>query len=345
MALKHILTVGSLLAALLIGNAQAVKAQVQDIHLPDERFQHRELEKSDHTPVPTPGVFDYDAQIFAPLEFVNDKQLEPRVGFYLEYDRTFLSLSGGGRIESGQGNASTHIGDNYTWGTRYHFGWFSENDTGWAISYQQNEGNTFLGQGIGGAIANRLITTNFETVEVNRVFRQSSKHGAVLEPYGGLRYYGVTDETTEDLAFNRFRQKATNSTVGLQAGVRHSRRSGKWRFTTDGAVVAAYNQQKLSVSDVGAGGGLSGISRSSASDQSFVPSLDGEFDISYNVTRDITLKTGVQVNYLWDGINRANTLTAGLNPNSVLSGGPGATDTNSQRFIAAGFIFGFEWRR
>lgn len=356
MALKKIISAGSVLAALVVGQFGTADAQ---IHIPGARFEHRDIEDSEETmPMATPGVFDYDAQVFAPMEFTNDDQLEPRIGFYLSYDRTYLSLSKAPRLSAG-GNL-TDVGSEFVWGSRYEFGWFAENETGWSIAYQQNEGSAFH-NGQDELVPNpMLVTTNFASLEVNRVFRQALSNGSTLEPYIGLRYFGVTDDTIEDTnqdfivgflpADNRFKQKASNSMIGFHAGARHARRSGRWRFTTDGALTAAYNQQKYFATDIlqeitPGGVILTSVSESSVEDQSFVPALDFEFDIAFNVSRDITLKTGVQAMYLWTGINRANTLTTGLNPNSILSGGIGATETNDTRFLAAGFIFGFEWRR
>jgi hypothetical protein len=358
MALKQILTTGSLLAAMIIGQLET--AEAQDIHIPGVRFEHRELEQPEETtPMATPGVFDYDAQIFAPMEFTSDDQVEPRSGFHVSYDRTYLSLSKAPRLSSAGSNL-VDLGSNWTWGTRYQFGWFGENDTGWTINYQRNEGNAFQnGQDV--LVSNPMLVTNlFSSVELNKVFRQAMSSGNTLEPYVGMRYFNVNDETLEDTnqdfvvgflpADNRFKQKAHNNMIGFHAGARHGRRSGRWRFTNDIAVTAAYNQQEYFATDIlreitPGGNIITSISETSVEDQSFVPALDFEFDIAFNVTRDITLKTGVQAMYLWTGVNRANTLTTGLNPNSILSGGIGATDTNDTRFLAAGFIFGFEWRR
>ena len=346
------------MAALFIGQFETAEAQ---IHLPGPRFEHRDLEQPDETmPMATPGVFDYDAQIFAPMDFVSDDQLEPRIGFYLSYDRTYLSLSKAPRLDPANTSNQIALGSNFVWGSRYNFGWFGENETGWSISYQRNRGNAYHnGQDI--LVSNPMLVTNgFASLEINRMFRQTMSSGSVLEPYLGLRYYNVHDETLEDTnqdfvigvlpADNRFKQEATNNMVGFHAGARHTRRAGKWRFTTDGSMTAAYNQQSYLASDIlreitPSGVILTSISETTVEDQSFVPAIDFEFDIAYNVTRDITLKTGVQAVYLWTGINRANTLTTGLNPNSILSGGIGATETNDTRFLAAGFIFGFEWRR
>lgn len=344
MALKTILTAGTLLASIVFGVSQ--DAQAQSIHLPGARFEHRNFEQSDETlPLATPGIFDYDAQVFAPVEFVNDDQLEPRIGFYLSYDKTYLSLSGTPRVTPAGG--SEPAGNNFTWGTRYNFGWYSENETGWAFSYQSNDGLSFPNGRDGLSATPTVVDTNFSSFELNRTFRQSSKRGTALEPYLGLRYFAVSDETFDDSLLgglnNRFRQKATNSSIGFQAGARHSRRAGKWRFTTDGAVVTGYNQQRYTVLESG-GPAFTTLSTADE-DQAFVPAIDLEFDIAYNVTRDITLKTGVQLNYLWDGIQRANTETPINNPNSFNGTGGVATIGEDSRFIAAGFVFGFEWRR
>ena len=358
MALKKILTAGSMLAAIFVGHFTTAKAQ---IHIPGPRFEHRELEGSDETmPLATPGVFDYDAQVFAPMDFASDDQIEPRIGFYMSCDRTYLSLSKSPRLDNAVNTNQVDLGSNFVWGSRYQLGWFNENETGWSLIYQQNRGNAYAnGQDI--LISNPMLVSNaFRSFEINRVFRQAMSSGNTLEPYLGLRYFNVHDETIEDTnqdfiigflpADNRFKQEASNNMVGFHAGARHSRRSGRWRFTTDGAVTAAYNHQEYFATDIlreisPSGVILTSVSETSVEDQSFVPAIDVEFDIAFNVTRDITLRTGVQAMYLWTGINRANTLTTGINPNSILSGGIGATQTNDTRFLAAGFIFGFEWRR
>ncbi len=358
MALKQILTAGSLLAACIFGQLET--AEAQNIHIPGATFEHRDLEQPEDTmPMATPGVFDYDAQMFAPMEFNSDDQLEPRIGFYLSYDRTYLSLTKAPRL-SGNASNQVDLGSNWTWGSRYEFGWFSENETGWTVNYQHNRGIAYY-NGQDSLVSNPMLVTNaFSSVELNKVFRQEMSSGSTLEPYVGLRYFNVYDETLEDTnqdfivgflpADNRFKQKAHNNMVGFHAGARHARRSGRFRFTTDGAITAAYNQQEYFSTDIlreisPSGVIVTSISETSVEDQSFVPALDIEFDIAFNVTRDITLKTGVQAMYLWTGVNRANTLTTNLNPNSLLSGGIGATETNDTRFLAAGFIFGFEWRR
>jgi len=349
MALKHLFRVGSLFTALLLVHAGLVEAQ---INIPGPRFQHKQQEQPEETaPFLTPGVFDYDAQLFAPVEFDSKDQLEPRIGFYFEFDRTYLSLTNAPQFAA-DGDELTGTGNNYVFGNRYELGWFTEEDTGWNASFQLNEGNSFFaGQDV--LISNPLLaTTRIATVEINRVFRQTLSSGKILEPYFGLRYMNVSDETIEDVpqgagTFNRFLQNATNDAVGFQAGGRYVRRAGRWRTTTDLAFAALHNQQSLFASDIGVDAmGVPFLSAETRiEEQSFVPVLDFQFDITFNVTRDISLKTGVQTFYLWDGINRANSLTQGLNPNSVISGGGTALVTNDTDFIAAGFIFGVEWRR
>ena len=346
MALKNILTVGSLLAAMIVGQHQTAEAQT---YLPGARFEHRDIEEPDNTmPLATPGIFDYDAQLFAPVDFLSDDEMDPRIGFYLSFDKTYLSLSGAPRTNLV--GAQFASGNNYTWGNRYNFGYFSESDKGWSASYQQNEGVSLPnGLDINLGPQTTVLDTTFASVELNRRFRQSSGPGITLEPYVGLRYFYVGDESIEDggALSSRFRQKANNSAIGFQAGARHSRRAGRWRFTTDGAVVAAYNQQRNSVLDINvdATGAVSSLA-SAAEDQSFLPALDLEFDMAFNVTRDITLRTGVQFNYLWNGITRVNAATAVNNPNSFFeNGGLAAVSDDDEDFIAAGFVFGFEWRR
>ena len=348
MALKKILTAGSLLAALIIGNSQTVEAQ--DIHLPGARFEHRKLDHSNNTaPIPQPGVFDYDAQVFAPFELTSNEQVKPRHGFFITYDRTYLSISESPRINDNIA-PSPDVSSNFVWGTRYNAGWFSDDDTGWQITFQQNTGLSFTNseQAISSADPT-AVDTAFNSVEINRLFRQSSKHGHALEPYIGLRYFHVSDQTTQDTTQDttagRFFQDATNNAIGFQAGARRTRRNGRWKFTLDGAIIGAYNQQRYFASNSTETATTITFAESGSNDQSFIPAVDGEFDISFNISRDITLRTGVQVNYLWSGINRADTTNSGVNPNSTFSGSLGAQSPNDNRFIAAGFIFGFEWRR
>ncbi len=232
-------------------------------------------------------------------------------------------------------------------------GWFSDDDDGWGITYQNAQGNFFTaGQDV--SVANpMLVNMDVSTVEINRMFRQSLSQGGYFEPYIGIRYMHIGDNTLEDTlqtvngtqVGNRFKQNTTNNAFGFQAGGKYNQRRGRWRMTGDGALATTYNQQRYFATDISNAATVQGISESYASDQAFVPILDGQFEVAYNVSRDISLRTGVQVVYAWNGIARANTETTNLNPNSVFGAGGAPTGLFDDSHLSAGFLFGVEWKR
>ena len=358
MVLKKFTIAGALLAALTSGYT----AQAQ-VNVPSAEFEHRALERpSTNRPFATPGIFDYDAQVFAPFEFTNDRQKEPNTGFFFTMDKTYTSVSRSGTDSEDDPFQSS--GNHYLWGTRYEAGWMNDSDDGWQLGYQNSSGayNT-NGQDV--IVANPMTVGNrFATFEINRIFRQQLSQGGYFEPYVGFQYLNFNDKTTQDLAqtvglvdgTNRFKQEVDNNAFGVHAGARFNKRFGRWRFTTDGAIATTYNQQSYFSTDLFQSGatidadgnivaGTVDIDESNTTDQSFVPVLDLQFEMAYNISRDISLRAGVQTLYAFDGVARANTLLDSLNPNSVFGpGGPGA-DINSESYIAAGFIFGFEWQR
>jgi hypothetical protein len=71
--------------------------------------------------------------------------------------------------------------------------------------------------------------------------------------------------------------------------------------------------------------------------------FDGRVEMAYMITRDVGLRGGFQLMYMWDGIARSNNLTTFLNPNSVNGLGGGSTGVEDQSMIAAGFSFGLDW--
>ena len=347
----------SALAALL-APCQTASAQ---INVPSAEFEHRDIESVENTrPFAAPGVFDYDTRAFAPLEFTNDEEKDPNTGFFLTYDRLYTSVSRPGILGEGENGETVASGNNYIWGTRCEAGWITEEDHGWSLGYQNSEGIFFTsGQDV--SVANpQLVTNRFATVELNRIFRQRTKHGGYYEPYIGVQYINVNDETLQDTvetfgvdvdgvpvpASNRFKQEASNNAFGVHAGARFNRRRGRWRTTSDLAIAAAYNQQRYFATDLINTPGLIGVTETYSEDQSFVPLLDLQFEVAYNTSRDITLRTGVQLNWIFDGIARVNTQPTGFNPNSFFGTGTGAgLAGNDDGFIAAGFLSGFEWRR
>lgn len=350
MALKHTLMIGALFISLVASGG----VDGQDINTPSPRFRHKAVESQDSTrPYATPGVFDYDAQMFAPLEFNNNKEMAPQAGFFLSIDRLYLSTS---RATVGDPNTAGGIqsGSDYIWGNRYEGGWFSDEDDGWGISYQQSNGIYYTaGQDV--LVGNpMLVDMSVAHVQVNRMFRQMLSQGGYFEPYFGVRYMNVSDNTIEDTTqvlngttvFNRFKQNATNDSFGIQAGGRYNRQRGRWRTTVDGALATTYNQQRYFATDItNAATGAQGISETYQSDQSFVPILHGEYDVNYNISRDVSVNFGLQAIYSWSGIARANTLTTNFNPNSVFGSSTSPTGFFDEAHLSAGFLFGMSWRR
>jgi hypothetical protein len=361
MALKNTFMIGVMLVSTLMTSLTWGQN-----HTPGTYFE-RTPPTAQNLPLATPGLFDYDAQIFAPLEFTNGKEKEPNTGFNFSVDRTYTSVPRATRVV-GTGQRSSQ-GNEFYWGSRYELGWMGENESGWNVIYSRTNG-TFFTNGQDLIVSNPMaVEAKFSQAEVNRIFRQALSAGGYFEPYMGLRYNAISDNTIEDtrrvnlfetsnppaapfeqIVFdNRFIQRVTNSAIGLQAGARYNVRRGRWRFTTDGTVATTYNQQRYFASDITQRFDPNNppatlITESSFSDQSFVPILDGSFEMAYNVSRDLSLKFGVQATYMWDGVARANTQTTNLNGLSTF-GTAGAFVPFDEDYIAAGFIFGVEWRR
>lgn len=347
MVFKKIKIAGALLAAL----ASGYSAQAQ-VNVPSAEFEHRPLETpSSSRPFASPGVFDYDAQVFAPFEFTNDEEKDPNTGFFLTFDKTYTSVSRSGTKSSDDPLQST--GNHYLWGTRFEGGWMNDSDDGWHLGYQNSNGIYYTnGQDVN-VDTPMLVDNRFATFELNRVFRQRLSQGGYFEPYIGVQYLNFNDKTIQDLVAtfganigtNRFKQEVDNNAFGIHAGARFNKRSGRWRFTTDGAIAATYNQQSYFATDLFDSAAVISINESNQEDQSFVPVLDLQFEMAYNISRDISLRSGVQALMAFDGVARANTLPFGLNPNSTFGpGGPGG-GLNNESYIAAGFIFGLEWKR
>lgn len=350
MALKNILLIFTLASSCLVADLTWGQSNV-----PSPRFSPQQVEEPNATrPFAQPGIFNYDAQMFAPLEFYDSEQKEPNVGFYFSYERTYTSLNRAGQVGPIM-ESSVSVGSDWTWGNRFEFGWMSDADDGWAISYQKSNGTHFA-SGTDVLVANPLlVTTDFSHVEINKMFRQVLDNGDYFEPFVGLRYFSLSDNTLEDTttnfngtgSFNRFRQNVTNNAVGPQVGGRYNARRGRYRLTCESGLAATYNNQKYFATDILSVGAAVGVSERSEKSQSFMPAWDGQIELAYNLSRDFAFRGGIQVQYLWNGVARSNNLTTSLNPNSVL--GPatsvdsrGLFDTN---LVAAGFTFGVEWKR
>ena len=337
-----------LLSIILLSSiALASNYGAAQLHTPGPRFEHLGVESADSTrPAATPGIFDYDAQIFSPVEFPDGNELAPKCGFFFTIDKLYTSLSGDGAPQGGSG-------DNYIWGTRYEGGYMNTEDDGWQAVFETSEGNEFLN---GANVLNpnpTLYETEFGTLEINKVFRQRLNRGGWIEPYIGLRYQHHSDSTLEDIGAgilagvngNRFTQRITNNAVGLNLGGRLVKRRGRFRYSHDLALAPLYNQQRFRATDLTDNVGTLVINETGASGNSFVPVLDYRFEVAYNLTRDIGFRGGASINYLWDGVARANTASTLVNPNSFLGSGTSPTGLFEEDLVAAGFSFGIEYRR
>ncbi len=332
-----------------------VQAQV-NVNVPSARFQPLPSEMPSQTsPFVEPGVYDWDAQMFAPYDFRDIEEPRAPVGFYFGMDRVYFSVSRPGVQPNAQPLANDFlypVGNDYMWGNRFEGGVMTEADAGWGFEYSYVNG-IFFSWGTDVLVANPFLTeTGVHDLKLNRVFRQELSSGGWMEPYIGVRYLGVSDNTIEDTivtinaatASNRFKQNVSNSAFGGHVGARLVKKFGRFGVSTDGSLVAAYNNQEMEATDLTFIGNNISISQINFSNSTFVPALDWRLDLSYAITRDLALRGGAEVLYMWDGIARANTLTTTLNPNSSLGAG-GFPGLYSESMMTAGFSFGVEWKR
>jgi hypothetical protein len=326
-------------------------ADAQSTSVPSARFRPLPAESPEATtPFVEPGSFDYDAQMFAPYDFRDLSEPRPPVGFYFTLDRVNMSVSRPGP-QPFLDESFYPVGNDFMWGNRFEGGVIGENESGWGFEYTRLNGS-FFSWGTDASIAQPFLTqTAVNNLKLNRIFRQGLSSGGWVEPYFGLRYFGISDHTNEvtsitfnaTTADNRFKQDVTNSAVGGHVGVRVVKKFGRFGVASDGSLAAAFNTQRTHATDIFYATPIN-IFEINDESTSFIPALDYRFDLSYAITRDLALRAGVQMLYLWEGVNRANTLTTTLNPNSAFGfGGPGGTFDES--FITAGFNVGVEWRR
>ncbi len=299
------------------------------------------------------SLFDYDAQMFAPLTLDDiEGPRDTNTGWYFTYDRTYLSV---GRPDptSTVNAAAVATGNDYVWGNRFDIGYMQDSGQGWTLNWMNSEGS-FFSNGQDALISNPFLTRNtFSNVELSKMFRQELTNGGLLEPYFGVRYQGINDETIEDTTVsfltttdsNRFKQMIKNDGFGGHIGTRYSRTTGRWTMRADAAFAAAYNSQRYTASDLVFSGTTVSVFEATFDDNSFTPTLDLSADAAYSLTRDIALRVGVQALHIWDGVVRADTRTTGLSPFSAFGVGEQVTGIRDQRFSAVGFTFGLEWRR
>ena len=339
--------------ALVVGLSASVWAQEG----PSATFSPQSNEYPGNTrPLAEPGIFDYDGQMFAPVEFNNFEERAPNTGFYFTVDRIYNSISRGGERDNPGQNAPTNAtpgGSDWQWGNRYNAGWMTDADSGWEAIYEYSTGS-FFAAGSDVLVSNpMMVTTRYSNFELNKTFRQHIQRGGYFEPYVGMRYLGLTDKTIEDVnltiggaqAGNRFKQQATNSAFGGHVGGRYNTNRGRFRYTADGALATMYNRQRYSGMDLLFQGTSVSTNEFNDSHTSFVPVLDTRFEVAYAITRDIGLRGGVQLQYMWQGMARSDNRTTAINPNSAFGAGGGQTGVFSESATVAGFSMGIEWKR
>lgn len=316
-----------------------------------------------------PGNLDYDMQPFAPLDISEFDEQVPFSGFHASYQRTYLSVSRPnpfGNINK----AEFPTGADFQSGNKFAAGFMSTQGVGWDITYAKTSGS-FFSEGNGEGVALPMFTTTgLHDLRLNRVFRQPLTKGGYIAPYFGVGYSYFDDETIQDFNGNfvdpadltnpvsgltRFKQHAKNSIIGGQVGMKLRNSRGRFDSTVDLNLTGGFNSQSYIVTedqfavgdDVFADGLFDGrhLARSGSA---FTPVLNASFEMNYLLTRDVSIKWGGQVAYIWNGIHRANTLGIEDNPNSAVAaanGIVGSTVIEQQAVTIAGFSAGIEWRR
>lgn len=285
--------------------------------------------------------YEYDAQLWAPYDVTSmDGAQRLQTGFYAELGFAYLSISRPGAV-AGADPRGFNTGNDFMWARELELGYMSGNDAGWGVHWLDLEGLVFVnGEDIN--VSNPMaLTTTFDNIEINRQFRQRLSNGGWMEPYIGMRYTHINDKTFEDFGTVRFAQRVNNSALGGQVGTRYFHQYGRYRVGSDLSLGALYNSQSYHAYTVTTGANATGGGVSNE-DNDIVPALDLGLRLDYSVTRDITIRGGVGLQYMWEGIARADTRSRLTNPNSV---GPVPRVVNSDDFVAAGFSFGVDWKR
>lgn len=309
-----------------------------------------------------PADLDYDFQPFSPLESSEySGGPKPHSGFFVKYDGTYMNLS---RPEAAGGIASTLVptGSDWVSGKIIRFGYTGESGNGWELDYQKSAGG-FFSNGLTARSPSVMFTdTEINRLQLNRVFRTNLSHGGFFEPYMGAGYFAVNDNSTQggtvtlinpvtllpDTANFRFLQKGSNSAAGGQVGARYFKQYGRWSASSNVSLAGFYNSQRAqaqTLSTFPSNNTTGGTSPTRGSENTFIPLVDLGFDMTYGITRDISLRMGAQVMHSWDGIHRVNTLPAAANPNTAFFGNPGLINMTKENLSLAGFSVGIEWNR
>lgn len=188
-----------------------------------------------------------------------------------------------------------------------------------------------------------LNVADLSGFELNHAWRLEPLHyGGILEPFVGFRYNKFHDHTRRD-SYRRFDPTTgfpsspfpndvdtveelrsdlawwDNHMVGGQLGIRWSEQKSRWLLSSDLRVFAAQNFQSFSSrtdilqvlyggvgTDEDATTELATRTGSADHDSEFVFGVDVRAEAAFEVTRDISLMTGVQVLHYAQGIARGN---------------------------------------
>ena len=306
--------------------------------------------------------YEYDAQLWAPYDITSpDGRQYWQTGFYFELDYSYISLTRPKPVP-GADPRSFDVGEDFHWARTMEFGWYSTNNDGWAASWLDFEGITYV-NGSNPVVRNpMLLRTKYDQVMLNRQFRQRLSSGGWIEPYAGFRYFTLNDQTTQDgtplvgfpRAF-RFFQKVTNSALGGHVGTRYFRQFERLTWSGNIALGAMYNTQDYFSSSWQQGTAVipNANVEISNTDSTVLPVLDLGLRLDIALTRDVSFRVGTTLQYMWQGMARADIRTAGSNPNyrfipgtAIQKAVPAPASIQSEdEMVAAGFVFGLNWKR
>lgn len=309
-------------------------------------------------PFVDPGIFSYDWQMFAPAEvdYIGKDPNIP-VGFFFNYDRTFLAVTRPDAIDLGR--SETFSSDPYS-GNRYEFGYMTEADHGWLVSIMNGKGGFVLNPQLvdpttGGAVGTRQIQSKYVSVEISKAYRMLIDDGVYLEPYLGIRYLYFRDKFSQlgddSLTPRPFTEQQTrNQIFAGQLGMRFVRRKGHWKFSSDFRIAGGPNWQFLNTTGIDNNGNSFDVN---GDFEEFSPVGDLRADVQYQLTRDLSIRFGAQFIYFVRNMARVDTSGIHLptpqpdpmNPVPNVNFLPDPFSQADQDLFMGGVSFGFVWNR
>ena len=212
--------------------------------------------------------FEPDLQFFAPAEVdTYGGAPDPNTGWYFKYDRMYTNVTR-------PRDVTTHYQGDFTWGNRYDIGYMTEDGHGWLFSAIHVDGPNLLA----------LNEADYSSVEFNKVWRLDELHnGSYVEPFIGVRY-------TKFIDFLDQISPVENNIVGGQLGIRWFKQKGRWILSAEGRLTPAVNFQFFQDED----------------QNEFA--MQGEIRVGakYEITRDVGVGFGWQLNQFGQGIARGN---------------------------------------